>query len=506
MSASSTMNDGAQVEWLDREHQERVDRVGRCERAKDREREAKTEAAILTEEMERLNGNRNSLGSDEHVDAIRESAWFPYTEDLAKGARLAWLLDSVFWFVLWGGLWWLWVRYYEDAGQAVPSWLYFAGIPAALGLAVICARTSKRFGHKYAVTRLTDTHSVDNTIDRLVRFAGRCTVAAGVLLASVMALLFFSPPRWASATTLLGGLIGFSANIVLGLAAGVGGQAADILRKVAVRDHIDSLLRMKERTRRHLSRFFTALVITMSALSSLPTLAAPDGVWVMAIDSTDSMDPVQRQTGIDAFIEGAFDRAHGLGVRAIQIVKFSNDVLLADMTLVPVPELPPQEDCRNAKPEAAFGKSIILISPTAAAARRQDAIEACELRGAAARRTAASEQQCFREQLRRATRVRPRDDVSTLIVPLIQKLMLRPYVRVIDVLTDGIDNSGFPPSGLRVPPHLPVTIILTRPNPKRRAPTLKDVLAGADRWAEVKGFFVTSVGEYAAVMQSRGAR
>jgi hypothetical protein len=490
-------------DFLDREHQARVSRVARCDTAKARAHEAQNEIAALTEEIEELNAELINLGGDEHVDAIHNSPWFPYAEDLAKGARLAWTLDSVFWFGLWGGLWWLWVRYYQDAGETVPSWLYFVGLPAAVILSIVCARASKRFGHKFAVTRLTNKNSVDETIDRQVRFAGRCSVAAGVLLATVLALLFFSPPRWSSVTTFVGGLIGFAANIMLGLAAGVGGQAARLLRKVVARGHIDCLIKMKERARRHLSKFLVIVLIVSGCLATPSQSAtADDCVWIEAIDITDSLDPLQRQAGIDAFIDGAFDRAHELGVRAILVMKFSNDLLLADTTLIPVPPLPNVEDCRNVKAVLAVTKGIMFISPTAAAARRQAAVDACVARQDAAQRLIPEQRNRLRDQLRLATKVTPRADVSTLIAPLIRKLVARPYARAIDVLTDGIDDSGIPPASLKIPERVPVTLILTRPNPRRRTPTSQDVLAAADTWAQAKGISVVSVGEYPTLVRS----
>mgnify|MGYP000376215810 CR=1 FL=1 len=50
-------------------------------------------------------------------------------------------------------------------------------------------------------------------------------------------------------------------------------------------------------------------------------------------------------------------------------------------------------------------------------------------------------------------------------------------VVAIDVLTDGIDNSGASLSSLAIPDGVSVTLIIARPNPKRVRPTVDDVLA-----------------------------
>ncbi len=103
-------------------------------------------------------------------------------------------------------------------------------------------------------------------------------------------------------------------------------------------------------------------------------------------------------------------------------------------------------------------------------------------------------------------RVTPRDDVTTKLVPLLQKILVRPYVLALEVLTDGVDNSGVPITDVVVPDGVPVTLIITRPDPERRSPTLHDVLEAAESWNRIDGITVTTVSEYAGFSKLTEAR
>jgi hypothetical protein len=89
---------------------------------------------------------------------------------------------------------------------------------------------------------------------------------------------------------------------------------------------------------------------------------------------------------------------------------------------------------------------------------------------------------------------------------MLRILVTRPYVRAVDVVTDGIDLSGEPPESVRVPDNVDVLMVITRPNPDRRRPTVANVLAAADAWARVDGISVTTVSEYRGVVEVREAR
>lgn len=93
-------------DWLDREHQARVSRVASCDSPDDRKAAAESEMGLLTEEMQELSGQRNAQGSDDYVNAIRRSGWFPYAGSLGSAARLAWLLDMLLWAGLWASVIW----------------------------------------------------------------------------------------------------------------------------------------------------------------------------------------------------------------------------------------------------------------------------------------------------------------------------------------------------------------------------------------------------------------
>ena len=95
---------------LDREHQERFSEVAQCDTSDGRDSAARSDRGLLTEEIQYLLGERTAQGSDEHVDAIRRSGWFPYQREIGLAARLAWLLDMLFWTALWTSIWWRWMR------------------------------------------------------------------------------------------------------------------------------------------------------------------------------------------------------------------------------------------------------------------------------------------------------------------------------------------------------------------------------------------------------------
>ena len=102
-------------EGLDREHQAHVSEVANCDSAEGRKAAAEVKMGLFTEEIQYLFAERNAQGSDEYVNAIRKSGWFPYTEPLRKGANLLWLLDMLLWTMLWASIVWQLVRAYGNA-------------------------------------------------------------------------------------------------------------------------------------------------------------------------------------------------------------------------------------------------------------------------------------------------------------------------------------------------------------------------------------------------------
>lgn len=106
----SSPNDG---NWLDTEHHSRVVRVAGCDSAHARKTAAEAEIARLVEDEQYLLAEREALGGDEHVDAIKRSGWFPYTRSIFLSARLAWVLDAILWSALWVGVWALMVRVFS---------------------------------------------------------------------------------------------------------------------------------------------------------------------------------------------------------------------------------------------------------------------------------------------------------------------------------------------------------------------------------------------------------
>jgi len=100
---------------LDREHQARVSRVANCDTAEGRKAAAEMEMGLLTEEGQYLAAQRDTLGSDEYVNAIHRSGWYPYLDALRNGAKLSWLLDMLLWAMLWGSIVWQLVRIYGHA-------------------------------------------------------------------------------------------------------------------------------------------------------------------------------------------------------------------------------------------------------------------------------------------------------------------------------------------------------------------------------------------------------
>lgn len=504
---------------LDREHHDRLHRVGRNDTKAGQDESARREDGRLVEEVQELAAKREALGSDEHVAACRRCKWSPYALRLWLGSRLAWMLDTVLWGILWGGLWWLWLRYYKDTTPEVPGWVYVSALAVPV-LAVTCAKTAKGLGQHVGVARLTDPNSVNDTVDRQVAFAGTAAVAAGILLLAILALLFFSPQSWASWSTYISGLLGFGANIALGLSAGVGGNAAELLLKPAERDDVDCQIAMKERTRRLLRKFFLGVVLALglanmgdpaqaavaSTIGDSPLDPRHDLVLVKAVDITDSGDPNQRERGIAAMVDRSPEQARRLGAQAILVITFADELLLSNMTWVPVPQRPSIEDCDKVSPKFRVTKSAMMLSPVGMMEARDIEVHACLARRESAETLLAEQDRRMRDQLRQAMRVPPRGDVSTRIVPLLKKLVTRPYVRVVELLTDGIDTSGLPLSTLTVPDGVRITLIIARPNPRRRSPTLDQVLVAAEAWEHVPGVSVTTVSEYAGFSQFAEAR
>lgn len=250
-------------------------------------------------------------------------------------------------------------------------------------------------------------------------------------------------------------------------------------------------------------------VFTLAFLFCFVTAApthADCRAWVWAIDVTDSVDPAQRDAAIAAMIEGALDTARRLEADRVVIVKVADQDFLSDMSWVAVPPASNFEDCNNAESEFHVSKSWVGISPSVWIDGKRRAVGECSARQTEERARLAEQEARFLEQLRGATTVFPRADVSTRIVPSLQTLLRRPYVAAVELVTDLQDQSGMPPDRLEIPAGTPVTVVVTRPNPKRSTPTLRDVLAASERWARIKGVTVIGVAEYPGYVHLAEAR
>jgi hypothetical protein len=372
-------------------------------------------------------------------------------------------------------------------------------------LAVALAKGSRGAGRHVALAKLTNIDSVEETIDGQVRPAGKLGLLALAFVVAVVVLFFFAPSGSGSAVQFIASMISFCANLLLGLAAGISLNASGILAKVSERDTIKANIDMKRRTRRRLTKIVSVLVLAFLLATGVPVHAETAGrVWAWVIDVTDSVDPAQREAAIAAMIQSALEVARKLGTDRIVVVKVGDEDFLSDMSWVSVPPIHTFVDCRKVDPPITISKSWLTWSPTSLREAKAAAVRACEDRQKAERSTVAEEEARFTEQLQRATWLVPRADVTTRIVPLVQTLVARPYVGAIDLVTDLQDRSGTPPEHLDVPDGISVTIIVTRPNPGRPTPTLREVVASAERWAKITGITVISAAEYPGYVHAAG--
>jgi hypothetical protein len=501
---------------LDPEHLERVFRVGRCETADGQRYEAMKETARADGESATLRATGRALGSKEHLDAIRKSEWFSHARAIKVGARFAWIVDSGLWLALTLSAA---LAMLPALGSSSRFSLIVAGIAAALA-AVLFAKGSRGFGRYFALAFLTHPFSVVRTIDRQVRLGAPLGVIALLAVFAIVALYFLASGDFASWAPSLGGWITLAANVLLGLSAGILLSASDLLEKVPQADAIHRLLEMKAWTKLYLGRFL--LVVAVLVQPFVASVAPPCGaaetlqppvytaatrvaagpVLIVALDITDSSDSTQRELAIDALVDSALFRARELGAKWILVVPFSDQELLSDMKAVKVPILPADITCDAVFASVRFTKSWIALSPGALAKAKAEAVAACEERRRAASQSVEANERAFADALRRAMLVTPRDNVTTRIVPLVQAMVDRPYVRAVDVVTDLCDHSGIPVESLQLRPEVPVNVIVTRPNPKRPQCRLSEVLRAAERWREMPGIRVTTAAEYAILVRA----
>jgi hypothetical protein len=169
-----------------------------------------------------------------------------------------------------------------------------------------------------------------------------------------------------------------------------------------------------------------------------------------------------------------------------------------------VPVRPVDEDCEHASSEFVVSEGLGWLSPDDASNRADRGVIECVARNDARQRITTEDKRRFEERLRAGALPTGRIGHRTKIVPLLKRIVAQPYVRAIDVLTDGIDNSGVSRSSLRIPVEITVTLIITRPDPTRAKPTLDDVLAAADAWSQEPRVSVTSVAEYTGFVRLMG--
>lgn len=362
--------------------------------------------------------------------------------------------------------------------------------------ATVFARSARGIGRQVSVTRLTNVASVTATIDRQIHVFGKVGTVAILAVVLVAALTLFTPSGSGAWAPILGSIVGFVGNIALGFATGVGSNVSDILAKPGIRDTIDATIDMIQRTRRHLSRFVSIILLALLAAAVFAGQAmAADGFIVWAIDITDSVDPAQRAAGIETLIDSALDVAHALGADRIEIVKFSDQDMLSESEWVRVPPAPRSEDCQKAKPAFQVTEGWISFSPQLAIDRKDEAVRACVRDQAARRGASESDIQRFHEQLRRAVRATPIAEGTTRIVPIVKYLVALPGLRGLFLLSDCLDHSGVPVASVTVPDAVPLTVIVARLNPRRHDSTAREVIAAAGAWKALHGVAVTTVAE-----------
>lgn len=488
-------------DWLDPDHLKRIYRVERCDASIDRRSAAERELSALTTETTALHAERTALGSNEHLDAIRRSGWYPYRTAIDTGSRILMIVDAV-----------LWQALLVSAGWAVATALghgttlaFVIAVAIAVPLALGLAKASRALGRQLAVAKLTDPASVGETLDRQVRVAGHLGLAALACLFALAGIFVLAPAGAAPWVQTASEALSFAANVLLGLSAGIGANAGYLLGKSDDLEAIDVILAMKERTARRLMGYLIAFVVLFlfPATVSSPARAAPQ-VWVVAIDVTASMDPEQRLMVIATFLDSALERARVIGVDYVLVASVSDQDFLPDETLISVPPALGDTDCGKARIALSVSKSWVAFAPGRLIGAKQAAVSDCRAREEIARQRSAAEERRFLERLRQAMQVVPRADVRTRIVPLVQNLVARPNTRAVELITDLCDDSGIPPSRITVPPGVQVTVILTRPDPRRRSPTLADTSRAAARWRTVPGVRVVTPTEYTMDTASRG--
>lgn len=358
-------------------------------------------------------------------------------------------------------------------------------------IALLVALANKAAGRYFAANWLTDATGAKWTVGRHLESIRSLAIATAVMVVLVGATFLFGGAVAPWIATIGLGLMLLS-NCTLGLLGGVSESLGKLLSKVYRFDEIQRHIEMKRRAQRVLRTFMTGVLLFLW-LSIADAQAQANGTaCLIGIDESASVDAADRARVIENLVVSADDYARQMGCRWVVVARFAGDGRFTPTTWIPVAPQRLWTDCRLAEPEALSGHvGIYNYVETVYRARKEEAVAACERKRADLSREVRARQSEFITALRDAMRVESRADWSR-ITEFLQGSLDNGYYRAVVLVSDGLDNPPVP-LNLRVPPGIPVVLILTRSNPMFA--NRNQVLDRAREWAEVPGVILITAGE-----------
>lgn len=369
----------------------------------------------------------------------------------------------------------------------------------AIPFAIAIARLARRLGTAVWLI-LNREHEPSASIGLRVRLSIGALLAGTVAWFLGIGLPTVLPHEWTVRLALPLALTMLVGSLLLGLASGMGGATAEVLDRPRRQKAIVRAITMKERVWRALRRFLPVAVLVLvlqAALVATPAYAAPERIWVVAVDQSPSVLEADLERATQELASTAPALVQRQGITRILVLRFTNGGALSDSSWIdvpPPPSAPPCDLSHSAMPQKGLAGIFDELD------RRRDARSSCEQEHAEALLAHEESLRAIGGDFRDALAVDPVAGAQTDLVRLIRDITGLPGVCLLTVVSDGIDESGVPLDTLDGAIAVPTILALTRADPTVYAP--ETARSWAVRWQGVDGIDVVPVSFLAARLPS----
>lgn len=468
------LNSGLSDLWLD---EKRTRDLGRVE-SKDTESAQKDIAREITAHdfgvICELGGAQGTLGSKEHIEAIRKTGWCPWEGVFRIGSHATVLVDAAAW-LLCG------VRVLVNTSGML---LAASALAIALG--------GRFLGRYFSTTHLIDPTSAKHTVEGHIAAIRRVSYSACILIILIVIPLLL-PGKWALFFVTIATVFLVALNVHLALLSGIAASLADTLSRPHRYDEIEYEIDQRLRLRRALKKYLPKAMMVLALVISASKAADALGTCGLFVDEKITLDAEDREKAVSFAVDTILDQTASFDCSWVVAGVFGNDGRFTKRTWLPVPPKPEARDCNKAEPEPLTGHEVLFDNfKSVYDERKESAVEACKSSEKAKEGTRRTARAVFIQKLRTALSVSPQVKLTPVRDFILYTVRSSLY-KHLTILTDTLDNPAASLDGLALPPAVEVSMVVVRPNPNYSS--MRQALVRAREWAKVPGVRVVTTGE-----------